>query len=107
MTDNLLVEGLVPQPKENIAVDPEQLRMPQSSAHDPSGDDAEEIDLLLGLFALWDIVMKRKRLAIDVFLGCITIALAYAILATPIYKGEVLLSIVSAEKSGGLGGGAS
>jgi len=107
MTDTFLVEEAVPLPKENVTVDSHPSRTSHFPNHDQTADDVDNIDVLQGLISLWYVVMRRKRLAIDLFLGCFAISLAFSLLLTPIYKSEVLLSIVGSEKSGGLGGGIS
>ncbi|CAK0769688.1 putative Wzz domain-containing protein [Gammaproteobacteria bacterium] len=114
MTDNSLVEGAVSLSSGNATVrdvdDTDPVQAPKVSAQEYTADreDApDEESILPALLALWNTVMMRKRLAVDIFVGCLTIALALALLSTPIYKSEILLSIITMDKTGvggGLGG---
>jgi uncharacterized protein involved in exopolysaccharide biosynthesis len=66
--------------------------------------EEDEIDLL----ELWNTLWKGKWFIIGFTFICTIIAVAYALLATPIYKAEVLLAPVEEESSqGGLGSFAS
>jgi len=63
----------------------------------PSQED--EINLL----DLWKVLAEQKKLIILTTVISMVLAIAYALLATPIYRAEILLSPVTKEKVGGLG----
>ena len=61
----------------------------------PAAPDEDEIDL----FELWQTITNQKKLIVVIPLMCTLIATAAALVMTPIYRADVLLSPVSDEQT--------
>ncbi|CAK0762838.1 hypothetical protein CCP3SC5AM1_320001 [Gammaproteobacteria bacterium] len=69
-----------------------------------SNKGSDEIDLATFFLMIDGAIKARRFLAIGLFFGAIIIALAFAFLSTPIYKAELLLSIINQQGGSSLSG---
>jgi uncharacterized protein involved in exopolysaccharide biosynthesis len=56
------------------------------------------------LFALWRLAWTRKVLIVGVTLACGVVAAIYSLLATPIYRAQVVVTVAEEMGTGGIGG---
>lgn len=69
-------------------------------------DQDDEIDLATLVLTIVEAIKERRGLAIIIFLATISFALAFAFLSPPIYRAEVVFSIISSEGQGSSASGA-